>query len=88
MAKAWVLRWTYGTTVVPSRQHSYMTEVVPFPSASTRILGHTGAEARLSQDCFRGPEGVQFHDMLYKTFRDILYTPARRRVAHSSPVLA
>jgi hypothetical protein len=25
-----------------------------------------------------GPSGVQFHDILYKTFRDILYTPARR----------
>jgi len=23
-----------------------------------------------------GPSGVQFHDILYKTFRDILYTPA------------
>src|SRR5580765_4267938 len=30
----------------------------------------------------RGPEGVQFHDILYKTFRDILYTPGRR---HRSP---
>jgi len=25
----------------------------------------------------RRPEGVQFHDMLYTMFRDILYTPAR-----------
>ena len=25
-----------------------------------------------------GAEAVQFHDILYKTFRDILYTPGRK----------
>src|SRR6202171_3709000 len=38
----------------------------------------SAAEAAPISVLLRGPEGVQFHDILYKTFRDILYTPARR----------
>src|SRR5665811_2541498 len=38
-----------------------------------------GLKPTLIPRALRGPEGVQFHDILYKTFRDILYTPARRR---------
>jgi hypothetical protein len=46
------------------------------------VLARSGAEAHTHRISYAAFEGVQFHDILYKTFRDILYTPGRR---HRSP---
>src|SRR5271155_6082092 len=42
------------------------------------VRGSAGPESRSNLNALHGPLAVQFHDILYKTFRDILYTPARK----------
>ena len=40
---------------------------------------HKGLKPDFLRELYGALKAVQFHDILYKTFRDILYTPAHRR---------